>query len=72
MSYNYTPTSAWSNSSLYNVVMKGAFTPEGAYIGSGVSDNSGNSLQYESNFSFSTEGNFGDSKMYMGSGNEGA
>lgn len=72
VTYNYTPKSAFSNISLFNVTMKGAFTPEGQWIGSGVSDNSGNSLQYESSFSFSTEGNFGDSPIYLGSGNEGA
>jgi len=72
VTYNYTPTSAFSNLSSYNVEMKGAFTPEGEWLGSGVSDNSGNSIQYESSFSFSTEGNFGGSPMYLGSGNEGA
>lgn len=68
VTYTYTPKSSWSNSSSYSVDMKGAFTPEGVYIGSGVSDNSGNSLQYETNFSFSTEGNFGNSTIYLGTG----
>jgi len=71
-SYNFTPQSAFSNLSLYSVTMKGAFSPEGDWLGSGVSDNSGNSLQNETSFSFSTDGNFGSQPIYLGSGNEGA
>jgi YVTN family beta-propeller protein len=67
--YTFTPQSALSNLTMYNVTMKGAFSPEGEWLGVGVRDNNGNSLQLESSFSFSTEGNYGNSPIYLGSGN---
>ncbi|MHA2101392.1 MAG: Ig-like domain-containing protein [Candidatus Kariarchaeaceae archaeon] len=67
--YTFTPQSALSNITLYNVTMKGAFTPEGEWIGAGVRDDNGNSLKDETSFSFSTEGNYGNSPIYLGSGN---
>jgi len=70
--YVFTPEGGLNEAALYSITMQGAFAPSGEWLGSGVSDNSGNSLQYETSFSFSTEGDFGSSKMYMGSGNEGA
>ncbi len=70
--YTFSPQGSLSNASLYIVTMKGAFTPEGEWLGPGVRDANGNSLQNETSFSFSTEGNFGNSPMYLGSGNEGA
>lgn len=69
--YTFTPQSAFSNLTLYNVTMKGAFTPEGEWTGSGVSDQNGNSLNRETSFSFSTEGNYGNSPIYLGSGMDG-
>jgi YVTN family beta-propeller protein len=71
VTYIFTPTSAFSNITFYNVTMKGAFSPEGEWLGSGVSDNNGNSLQNETSFSFSTEGNYGNSPIYLGSGQGG-
>jgi YVTN family beta-propeller protein len=72
VNYSFTPTSAFSKLAAYNVTMKGAFTPEGEWLGTGVSDTEGNSIDKETSFSFSTEGDFGNSPIYMGSGNEGA
>lgn len=69
--YTFTPQSAFSNITMYNVTMKGAFSPEGEWLGSGVSDNNGNSLDRETSFSFSTEGNYGNSPIYLGSGMDG-
>ncbi len=70
VNYSFTPQAAFSNLTLYNVTMKGAFTPEGEWIGAGVRDNNGNSLQLESSFSFSTEGNYGNSPFYLGTGGD--
>lgn len=70
--YTFTPQGALSNATLYIVTMKGAFTPEGEWLVPGVRDANGNSLEQETSFSFSTEGNFGNDPLYLGSGNEGA
>jgi YVTN family beta-propeller protein len=71
VTYTFTPANAFSNLTLYNVTLKGAFSPEGEWLGSGVSDINGNSIQNETSFSFSTEGNYGNSPIYLGHGNEG-
>lgn len=70
--YQFTPASAFEKTSRYNITMKGAFSDEGAWLGPGVRDKNGNSIEKETSFSFSTEGNFGTSPLYLGSGNEGA
>ncbi|MGB5849399.1 MAG: Ig-like domain-containing protein [Ignavibacteriaceae bacterium] len=72
VTYTFKPTTAFSNLALYNVTMKGAFSPEGVWLGTGVSDGNGNSMQNETSLSFSTEGNYGSEPIYLGSGNEGA
>ena len=69
--YTFKPQNAFSNLTLYQVTMKGAFTPEGEWLGPGVSDVNGNSLEREFSFSFSTEGNYGNSPIYLGTGVEG-
>lgn len=66
--YTFAPQNALSNSSLYTITMQGAFTPEGVWLGPGVRDANGNSLQNETSFSFSTEGNFGNSPLFLGTG----
>ena len=68
--YTFTPESAFKNTTLYRVSMKGAFTPEGEWLGAGVRDANGNSLENETSFSFSTEGNFGNSPLYLGTGGD--
>ncbi len=68
VTYTFTPTNAFSNIALYNVTMKGAFSPEGEWLGSGVGDINGNSIQIETSFSFSTEGNYGNSPFFLGTG----
>jgi len=69
-SYTFTPQSTFSSLTLYNITMKGAFTPEGKWLGPGVSDANGNSLESETSFSFSTEGNYGNSPLYLGTGGD--
>ena len=68
--YTFSPSSVFSALSLYKVVMKGAFSPEGEWLGTGVSDENGNSLKNEISFSFSTEGNYGNSTLYLGTGGD--
>lgn len=68
--YTFTPKGALSNTTLYQVTMKGSFTPEGEWLGPGLRDANGNSLENETSFSFSTEGNFGNSPLYLGSGGD--
>jgi len=68
--YTFTPQGALSNATLYNVSMQGAFTPEGEWLGPGVRDANGNSMENETSFSFSTEGNFGNFPLYLGSGGD--
>ncbi|MDZ7765930.1 MAG: Ig-like domain-containing protein [Melioribacteraceae bacterium] len=68
--YEFTPQSPFSKLSFYEVTMKGAFSSEGEWLGPGVRDNNGNSLEYETSFSFSTEGNYGNSTFFLGTGND--
>lgn len=68
--YTFTPEGQLTNTTLYRVTLKGAFTPEGEWLGPGVRDANGNSLEYETSFSFSTEGNYGNSPLYLGSGGD--
>ena len=68
--YKFTPQNAFSKLALYNVSLKGAFTPEGEWLGPGVRDKNGNSIEQEIHFSFSTEGNYGNTPLFLGTGGD--
>lgn len=68
--YTFVPKTTLSSASLFKVTMKGAFSSEGEWLGAGVRDANGNSLENETSFSFSTEGNFGNTPLYLGSGGD--
>ncbi|MFZ1289904.1 MAG: Ig-like domain-containing protein [Melioribacteraceae bacterium] len=68
--YFFTPQNGLSNLTLYTVNMKGAFTLEGEWLGPGVRDANGNSLENETTISFSTLGNYGHTPLYLGTGGD--
>jgi YVTN family beta-propeller protein len=68
--YTFTPKIALDNLTMYHVSMKGAFSPAGEWLGPGVSDVNGNSLEHETSISFSTEGIYGHYPLYLGSGGD--
>lgn len=68
--YKFTPQTPFGKLSFYKVTMKGAFSSEGEWLGPGVRDNKGNSLENEISFSFSTEGNYGKSPLFLGTGGD--
>lgn len=68
--YEFTPQSPFGKLSFYNVTMQGAFNEDGEWIAPGIRDNNGNSLEYETSFSFSTEGNYGNSTFFLGTGGD--
>ncbi len=68
--YKFSPQTAFSKLSFYKVTMKGAFTSDGKWLGPGVRDNKGNSLEDEISFSFSTGGNYGNSPLFLGTGGD--
>jgi YVTN family beta-propeller protein len=68
--YKFSPATPFSPLSFYTVSMKGAFSEEGEWLGAGIRDKNGNSLEHNISFSFSTEGNYGHSPLFLGTGGD--
>lgn len=68
--YTFSPQTPFSGLGYYKVTMKGAFSEEGAWLGPGVRDTKGNSIEHEISFSFSTDGNYGNTPLFLGSGGD--
>jgi YVTN family beta-propeller protein len=64
-------STAYTDLSRIDVLVPGAFDETDNWISPGVRDVNGNSMQYSSQFSFSTQGNYGNSQIYLGTGEPG-
>ncbi len=67
----FNATSQYDDLTRIDIVMPGAFDENDNWISPGVQDVNGNSMKYSFQFSFSTKGNYGNSQIYLGTGDPG-
>lgn len=69
--YTFTSTNPLEELSKYTVKLKGAFSEGDKWLGPGLRAADGMSMKYENTFFFSTKGEYGNTSLYLGSGNPG-
>lgn len=69
--YTFSPKNPFEKLSRYTVKLKGAFNEGDQWLGPGLRAADGMSMKYENTLFFSTEGSYGSSPLYLGSGNPG-